>query len=397
MSKPKHAERAHAKYFSPSSADRWMTCTASPKYLEKLNLPEKRTASADEGTAAHELLDTSLKAGKHPRHWKGKKFNKVWEADQAMVDAVGLCWEWVMAHVLDGYELVHEHKVFIEATGDSGTLDIALIHPDTLHLIIGDLKYGKGVAVSPEENKQMRLYGCGFMDKRLLWDKIRRVSLVILQPRACPEPKIWDDKMEDLHTFRQTVAEVVRSILGGSERFQPSQKACLWCRAKAQCKAYARAASESVHVAFDAIVSGQAIDTPDCASLPIEEIVSIYNAQGTIKAWLKSVDEFLWDRLQAGKPTPGLKLVASQGDREWADESKVMSALARMRLDPDDYAPRKLLGLGKVGALIDSKPKREEFLTKYTIKPPGSPKMVRDDDSRPAVTTAGVAAEFADL
>lgn len=54
---------AHAK-FSPSSAEKWMTCPGSIAMEE--GLPDSSSAFADEGTAAHFLASESLKNEVHP-------------------------------------------------------------------------------------------------------------------------------------------------------------------------------------------------------------------------------------------------------------------------------------------------------------------------------------------
>jgi hypothetical protein len=45
-----------------------------------------------------------------------------------------------------------------------GTLDRAILIPEQNRLIINDLKWGRGIPVSPVRNKQMVLYALGFWD-----------------------------------------------------------------------------------------------------------------------------------------------------------------------------------------------------------------------------------------
>lgn len=386
-----HSSRAHAKRFSPSKADTWIDCTSSPAFVESLNLPDKRTKAADEGTAAHELLEASLKAGKHPLKFKGKKFNKTWEATQEMCEFVGYVYEWVQGYVLDGYTLFSETKVNIKVTGDMGTLDLALLKGD--HLIVGDLKYGRGYEVSAVKNRQMRLYACGLMDDKNLWHVVKRITLAVAQPRITPDPTTWEDTLEGLTHFRKKVAEIVEAINRGSTVFKPGEKACKWCPAKDRCKAHASFAASLAGMEFDAIVATNGAKTPDCAALTMEQRVAIYQNSSVLTDFLKANASGLLDDALAGTPIPGLKLVESGAKRKWADEDAVLAALASLKFNPDDYAPRSLLGLGAIGGLFTDKQKREKFLDKHAETPKGKPSLVDESDPRPTY----VSDEFADL
>lgn len=382
---PKHASRAHAKYFSPSSADRWIDCTASPKYVESLNLPATTSDAAEEGTAAHELLEKALKTGKHPLKFKGKKFNKTWEADQTMCEFVGIVWEWAQSYVLKGYTLYTERRVNIAVTGDAGTLDMALLKDG--HLIVGDLKYGKGYEVEVKKNRQMRLYACGFLDEEKLWHKVQRITLVVCQPRIKEQPQEWDDTIEGLTYFRVRVAAIVEQIRNDNTEFKASEKSCHWCPARAQCKSYARHASEAASLDFANIVSTNGIVMPDCQSLTLEERVNIYLKRDMIMAWLKTIGEDLYAKAHAGETLPLLKLVESKANRKWKSESDTINRLLELGMAPDAFAPRRLAGLAEVGRLFDNKSERELFLQANTFRPPGKLALVPEGDPRMAVAS----------
>jgi hypothetical protein len=293
--------------------------------------------------------------------------------------------------MFDDYELYSELKVNIAVTGDMGTLDVALVRDD--HLIVCDLKYGKGYEVSPVKNRQLRLYACGFMDDKKLWSKVKRITLAIAQPRVQAEPSVWEDTIEGLTFFRTKVAEIVESINKGSTVFKPSEKSCKWCPAKSQCKAHAAFAAEQVGLEFDALVDTNGSKTPSCAALTMEQRVAIYRNAEILTAFLKANAGGLMDDAIAGKSLPGLKLVESGSKRKWADEDVTAAALASLKFNPDDYAPRSLLGIGAIASLFDDKTKREQFMNKYTETPKGKPSLVDESDPRPTY----VADEFAEL
>ena len=61
-------------------------------------------------------------------------------------------------------EMVVEYRVDLSAwlPGDSGTLDLGIITPTMVY--INDEKFGQGVLVEAERNKQQMLYALGFWE-----------------------------------------------------------------------------------------------------------------------------------------------------------------------------------------------------------------------------------------
>jgi hypothetical protein len=375
-----HTDRAHAKYFSPSKADTWITCTASPKFIESLDLPERKTAAADEGTAAHELLEKCLVSGKPPSKFKGQKFNG-YEADEDMCNHIDKVFQWCRSYQLQGYHLYPEMRVNIAVTGDSGTLDMALWHPDDKHLVIADLKYGKGYAVDAVKNRQMRLYACGFMDDRKLWNDTRRLTLAIWQPRVNEDVSEWEDSVASLMHFRTKVAEIVEAINKGRSEFKPSEKACKWCPAKAQCKSYATDAAKAMRLDFKQLVAANGISTPSCDALTVAELTAIWTNIEAVTAWLKAVNERLTELATQGK-APGLKIVEGRSNRAWTSEGDAMDLMVRLGLKPDEFAPRSIVGIVAAEKLL---PKDKRDLLRSVIhKPPGKPTLALESDPRPS-------------
>lgn len=390
MTIPDHTNRLHAKEFSPSKADRWMSCTASNDFVTLLGIEDTRTAAAAEGTAAHMLLDQSLTERKPPRTYLNQTFNEH-VADAEMVRHIEVVYAWVQTYLLDGYKLFNEQKVMIEVTGDMGTMDIALLKGK--HLIIADLKYGRGVAVSPEKNRQMRLYACGFLDTQKMWGKVDSLHLAIAQPRVQEDVLMWEDSMDSLRYFRNRVAEIIAQIKGKDVRFKPTDKGCKFCPAKAQCKTYATWAAEQAGIEFEALVAGAGVKTPECNALTPVELLRVWKAAVEVKNWMKSVNDRIYQLLADGDTTMGLKLVEGRSTRKWANEGDAMDALHHLGFKADDFAPRNLLGLGKIEALFTNKALKQDFMRQHTIKPPGSPTIAEIDDPRPTYTSSS---EFPD-
>jgi hypothetical protein len=67
--------------------------------------------------------------------------------------------------------------------GGFGTCDFICVNPYNYTLVVRDLKYGMGVKVDAEENKQLLLYAIGAYEEFSLTYDIRQVLMEIDQPR----------------------------------------------------------------------------------------------------------------------------------------------------------------------------------------------------------------------
>ena len=158
----------HAK-LSPSSAERWMTCPGSVALSE--GYADSSSAAADEGTAAHELAERILLGAKGDAlvgllaqngvEWTAEMLQDVLRYTQS-VQALG---------AVDGTLLVEQRLPISEWTGEAGahgTAD-AVILAGT-ELIVADLKFGRGVVVDADENKQLRIYALAALRELSSWE-----------------------------------------------------------------------------------------------------------------------------------------------------------------------------------------------------------------------------------
>lgn len=155
---------AHAR-LSPSSASRWMTCPGSAALCDGED--DEGSDYAAEGTAAHELAERIL-LGANGKDLVGKRAENGVKWAKDMLRDVMVYVTLVQDMVTStGGKLHVEVKVPIEhLTGEygaKGTSDI-VIETET-ELIVCDLKFGRGVEVSAVENKQLRIYALGALEK----------------------------------------------------------------------------------------------------------------------------------------------------------------------------------------------------------------------------------------
>ncbi len=94
---------------------------------------------------------------------------------------------------------------------------------------------------------------------------------------------------------------------------------------------------------------------------------------------------------------PGYKIVEGQSKRRWRDQDATIAFLERMNYEPDDFAPRKLVGIGELAALLKKVPaaKKEKFFVLHTVKPHGKPSLVPVSDPRPPIN-GDAAQDFAE-
>ena len=234
----------HAK-LSASGSKRWMECPGSI-VLEGL-FDEQTSEYAEEGTRAHSVAETRLRAYLHPQNGKlAEDVQTLKEAtDPEMWAYVGRYVEYC-ADLCDTLRMKYrvirayvEQRVNFSAwvPGGFGTVDFCVLGGDELHVI--DLKYGKGVPVSAVDNPQPRLYALGVLSELgTIWDNLKTVTTHIFQPRlnAISTEELQVDELLDWG--RAEVKPKAKRAAGMTRCFAPGTH-CKFCRARATCKARA--------------------------------------------------------------------------------------------------------------------------------------------------------------
>lgn len=176
-------------FLSASGAHRWMHCTPSAM-LEK-QFPDNAGSYAVEGTLAHSMAEWKLrkqfeimKPSDYKQQLVAMQADKLYQPEMdgytdTYVDYIrSLC----MAFPSTPYVVIEKRLDFSHIVpGGFGTGDCVILYGDTLHIC--DLKYGKGVPVSAENNPQLRLYALGAIHEYCLLYDIKEVQMHIIQPR----------------------------------------------------------------------------------------------------------------------------------------------------------------------------------------------------------------------
>ncbi len=189
----------HSK-IGASSCHRFWECAGSIALGDKAKREgqvKETSRFAMEGTAAHLLAEQCFKQDSLADEFVGNLFeveDEVFKVTQGMADAVQVYLDKVKGDILyhsstGRVKFGFEQKFSLSDVDEDayGTNDAFLYVPDVKLLIIYDLKYGKGIVVEPDGNKQLMYYALGALQENHfnhLRPEVEKIRLVIVQPRA---------------------------------------------------------------------------------------------------------------------------------------------------------------------------------------------------------------------
>lgn len=380
----------HAK-LSASGAKRWIACTPSVTLEEQYE--DKGSTYAAEGTFAHSLAELILRYNngemtkrKFNADLKKLQENEYWnkELQEYVEGYANTVWEFAneaKAKCKDA-EILFEQKLDFSAWVPEGfgTGDVVIIADGQVHVI--DLKYGKGVGVSAEENPQLRLYGLGAVDTYGMLYDIDSVKMTIIQPRL---DNISSEELavENLVEWAEEVVKPAAELAMNGEGEFVAGDHCKFCKARATCRARAEKNLELIKYEFK---------KPE--TLTPSEIGEILKQADELVAWIGDVQEYALDAaLSKEIKFDGWKVVEGRSNRKYTDELEVANALKAAGYDEAIlYAPRKLYGITDMEKSIGKKA-FAEHLKDLIIKPEGKPTLVPENDKRPELKSADSAAK----
>lgn len=365
---------AHAK-LSASGSHRWLNCPGS--VAAEAGIPDSSSPHAYEGSMAHELAELALSQGGNCFNWEGKHLVE-YNASPVTREMCAYVQEYVdYVKSLGGVQMYEERVDFSPWVPEGfGTSDALVFEGTTLHVV--DLKYGKGVPVSAEENTQAILYALGaYYDYGAIYD-IERVVCTIVQPRPDSISE-WGLSIDELLKWGERIAQGAAEALQDDAPRNPGEKQCMWCKAKSTCPALERYTADTIRADFDDLDALERVD-----SLTDQRIAQVLKAKKLIVSWLDAVEEHVKERLEAGEVVPGYKLVAGRSVRQWGDPEQ--AELKLIDLLGDEAFERKLLTPAKAEKVLGKARKGE--IAELIVKPEGKPTLAPESDPRPAVNVS---------
>jgi len=368
------AEPAHA-VLSPSASSRWIPCPGSVSAQQAVG-PDTSNEYSILGTAAHALLEISLRLGSHPLDFVGATLIPAHpEVTEEMAEAVNVACEYIEdyldAHGHDKVELHIERRVAIGPMIDvapefcNGTSDVQLVHKDKSRLVTIDYKHGSGLKVGAQDNPQLMLYSAG---GRLAegGDKFKQYCNVIIQPRAGKRISVdeWtynDSKLT--RWLRETVAPSARAaLLPNAPRNAGTH--CRWCRAAPVCRTYRQKAIAIATTEFSPLdEEGEPVNDP--RDIPLSEYPRILHEAEVLQNWINQVKGHALHVLESGGKIEGWRLGWSKRRREWDNTEAAIEWVESQGVELDDYMPRELLSPAGMTKLL-------KHLKKYPRKARGS-------------------------
>jgi phage protein len=382
----KHADRNHA-LLSASGAYRWLKCPGSARLEDKFE--DEPSVYAAEGTLAHEIAE--LKIVKHftadlrPSEFK-KRINELKKNELYSAEMDRYTNEY-RDYINDIY-LSFESKPFFLAEQrvdfssyvpeGFGTVDCTLVGDKVIHIF--DLKYGKGVPVTAENNPQGMLYALGTYLEQSAIDEIEKVVIHIIQPRI-KNTSSFEISSEELLEWAESIKDVAQKAYKGSNEFHVGEH-CGFCKANGNCRKQAEKYMD--------------IEVIDPALLTDEEIGEGLAKVKELSKWAKKFEDYALVRAQNGGNVKGWKLVAGRGgNRTFTDKAVAAQLLEEVGLDREEIYKTELISVTAAEKLLG-----EETLYKiagnYILKPEGKPTLATLDDKRPALELRTPAEVFKD-
>jgi hypothetical protein len=157
-------------------------------------------------------------------------------------------------------------------------------------------------------------------------------------------------------------------------------KHCKFCKAKGLCPEYRNQALAVAGQEFDLEAAPEELILPDPKLLTIEQVSGYLPKLGILSAWIKDIWSFVHAEASAGRPVPGMKLVAKDANRSWAvDEATLLKeAKKHGKKKADLYADPKLKSPAQVEKLF-------KFDKAFTKRESSGTVLVAESDPRPAV------------
>lgn len=401
------ADAAHSK-FSASAASRWISCPGS--MVLSVGKVDQRSSYAADGSAMHDVADACLQSKANPAGYLGREVvidGTTVTLTQDMVECVAKYLEHV-EELTAGADIVQSetrtnYAKWLGVPHDSawGTADCTAAWIDLKHLLVADLKTGRGVQVDAENNEQGMLYAGGkLLEMDDLGIEIETIDIVISQPRVNSAPSVWKLTRAELEAWltgraRQgatsvQMGEQSAGAAGWEDTFlKPGEKQCRFCRAKATCPALRAEVADVVGFAQDITDAFEPV-VPDKQDL----LAVCMSKVDLIEDWLKAVRAEVERRLLAGAPVPGYKLVqGKQGNRAWSDKAQAEDLLKTFRLKVEEMYDLSLISPTTAEKLVKAEtigPRQWKKAEALITRAAGKPSVAPVSDKRPALEIAPI-------
>jgi hypothetical protein len=394
------------KQLSPSNSHRFFVCKGSvweTLFAPAVDTEEERGISL-EGSAAHKLLELSVKAKKNPLTYVGKtvhltKPEASWELTEDMTSHIEAGWKLILERAGKGQLMLEQYvPITVQGVQCGGTLDAGWYgqyerHPDDdfsekpakgkewqLHLL--DLKYGYKEVADPGDNTQLRIYTSSLVRRFLdAGKRIDSVHLWIFQPRVDSGDGPFKHDIlhvDDIHAFEIELAEVVAEAKNPKAKRIPGPH-CLYCGGLATCAEAEKATLRITRLKY--------------TEKQRERVGELLFLRPQVSAWSKALLD-LGNSMGLHKmPPTGWVLGNGRRSKRWVGDKtewfkKLGPKLRSIGLKEQDYAPRKLVSPARAMALAGKNDKLKDKLEKLWFWTQGKQKLQPAANARNRIDTS---------
>lgn len=353
-------------FLSASSAHRWLNCTLSP--VLEAGIPDTPSGYAEEGVLAHEIAETILKhATKAISDEEYEKIlNELKEHEsfyEGMLDEI---------KIYTDYCLSKTGKIYVEYSLDLslyvpegfGTADCVIVYDQKIEVV--DLKFGKGVEISPTGNPQLMLYGLGALEAFDYIYDIEEVTMSVAQIRL-HDIESYTMKAEELRKWGEEVVKPKAQLAFEGKGETKAGEWCVFCKVRDRCKTRSEYLLENYE------------KYKEKEELKPEELAEILEKSKEIKTWLSDIEKYALDLALKGTDIPGFKVVEGRSNRIIVDPDALAKVLINL-----GYNEQEIFELKSITALekLLGKKKFAEISQKYITKPEGKPTLAKVSDKR---------------
>ena len=362
----------HSSLVGGSTASRVINCPGSVALVAQMP-PKPSSKYADEGTLLHDAISDILDGNVSVNECIGRSYNGI-ELTQDLIDTKIT----PALEALNDIDPDMQMDVEVESNvsfgdfipGAFGSVD--LIGRLGNRTIVLDWKFGDGVPVPVENNKQLLFYAAAArrtLDTRWAFEGTDEIELIIVQP---PHIRRWVTTFETLDRFE---IDLLRAVKLAQRPDAPiaSGEHCRWCAAKPICP----------------VVNGE-IDRMNrvaIQNLSSDEIGELLAKADTFETWIKDLRAVAFNMLENDKPVTGYKLVAKRPTRQWVDEDEAADRLLSFGLLEEKIIKTELI----------SPAQAEKVLKKSKLALPddlvaavsSGSTLAPESDPRPAVLNIG--------
>ena len=351
----------HSKIVGGSTATRLIACPGSRALADKM--PEQPGSTyANRGTLLHNSIAAILN-GAAPADLLGTTYEGEVLTQELYDEKITPALQ-----ALESLDPANEMDITLESMVSFGKFLPGVFGSADLlgrlgsKAIVIDWKFGDGVAVTAEENKQMLFYAAAAMrspETQWVFEAATEIECIIVQP---PEVKRWVTTPKRVRQFELELKRAVKESETYSAKLAVGDH-CRWCPAKPICPLMTGAVDRALKTAVE--------------GLDAARIGAYLKNADLLEGWISSLRGLAVTMMEKGAPVPGWKLVAKRGVRKWVNDAQAIELLASRGVDPME---EKIISPAMAEKLL-----KEKLPEGFAVSVSSGSTIAPESDSRPPV------------